>query len=104
MTAFKEAVDDFLAQKRIAVAGVSRSGSAAANVIYRKLRDTGYQVFAVNPNAGEVDGDKCYPDLKSIPEGVDGVVVATHPKVSAQIVRDSVDVGVSRICMHRSFG
>ncbi len=104
MSALKEAVDDFLAQKRIAVVGVSRSGSAAANVIYRKLRDTGYQVFAVNPNAGEVDGDKCYPDLGSIPEGVDGVVVATHPKVSAKIVRDSVDIGVSRIWMHRSFG
>ena len=73
----KEAVEDFLAQKRIAVAGVSRNGSQPANFIYRKLRGAGYQVFAVNPSAKELEGDRCYPDLASIPETVDGIVIAT---------------------------
>ena len=104
MTTMLEAVDDFLAQKRIAVAGVSRSGSEAANTIYRKLRNAGYEVYATNPNADEVEGDPCYPDLASLPEKVDGVVIATHPEVTEQIVRACADQGIGRVWIHRSFG
>ena len=104
MSTLKESVNDFLAQERIAVAGVSRSGDAAANLIYRKLRDAGFQVFAVNPNAEEVEGDTCYANISSIPHGVDGVVIATQPQVTDQIVRECADAGVSHIWMHRSFG
>ena len=104
MSTLKESVDDFLAQERIAVAGVSRSGDAAANLIYKKLRDAGFQVFPVNPNAEEVEGDTCYANISSIPQGVDGVVIATQPQVTDQIVRECADAGVSRIWMHRSFG
>lgn len=104
MTTLKEAVDDFLAQERIAVAGVSRSGDVAANAIYRKLRDAGYQVYPTNPNADTVEGDACYSDLKSIPGGVSGVVVATHPDVTYAVVQECVDIGVKRIWLHRSFG
>ena len=104
MSTLKESVNDFLAQERIAVAGVSRSGDAAANLIYKKLRDAGFQVFPVNPNAEEVEGDTCYANISSIPQGVDGVVIATQPQVTDQIVRECADAGVSRIWMHRSFG
>ncbi|MGD2216179.1 MAG: CoA-binding protein [Gemmatimonadales bacterium] len=100
----QEAVQRFLAQKRIAVAGVSRNKSEAANVVYRKLRASGYEVFPVNPNAETVEGDACYPDLKSVPGGVDGVVIATRPAVTEQVVRECADLGVSRVWMHRSFG
>ncbi len=100
----KEAVEDFLAQKRIAVAGVSRNGSQPANFIYRKLRGAGYQVFAVNPSAKELEGDRCYPDLASIPETVDGVVIATHPKATLNVVHECEELGISRAWMHRSFG
>ncbi|UCC75119.1 MAG: CoA-binding protein [Gemmatimonadota bacterium] len=100
----REAVEDFLAQKRVAVAGVSRDGNSAANLIYRKLRSSGYEVFAVNPNAAMVEGDACYPDLKSIPGGVDCVVIATHPRVTGQVVRECAELGITRVWMHRSFG
>lgn len=63
MLTLKEAAQEFLAQKRIAVAGVSRQGDTAANAIYKKLRDSGYEVFPVNPNAAEVEGDRCYATL-----------------------------------------
>ena len=96
-------IEDFLAQKRIAVAGVSRTRQDAANTIYKKLRDTGYQVFPVNPNAQIVEGDTCYPDLKSIPDGVHGVVIATSPEAAESIVRECAEVGVSRVWMHRAF-
>lgn len=104
MPTLDEAARDFLAQKRIAVAGVSRGSLEAANTVYRKLRKVGYQVFAVNPNAEEVEGDPSYPDLKSIPDGVDAVVAATHPEVTLQVVRECADLGISRVWMHRSFG
>jgi hypothetical protein len=104
MPTLKESVDDFLAQKRIAVVGVSRSGRQAANTVYRKLRGAGYQVFAVNPNADEVEGDTCYPNLTSIPGGVEAVVIAATPEVTESVARDCAEQGISRVWMHRSFG
>jgi len=96
--------DDFLAQKRIAVAGVSRDtrGHAAANLIYRRLKSTGHDVFAINPNMAAFDGDRCYADVTSVPGGVDGVVIVTRPETTEQIVRDCFDAGVRRVWMHRS--
>ncbi len=98
------AIEEFLAQRRIAVAGVSRNKNEAANAVYRKLRGAGYEVFAVNPNAQTVEGDPCYPDLRSVPGGIDGVVIATHPAVSEQVAQECAQLGVSRVWMHRSFG
>ena len=99
------AVGEFLAQKRIAVAGVSRTDThEAANTIYRRLRDAGHEVFAVNPHAEAVEGDACYPDLAAIPGGVGAVVVVTHPEVTPEIVRQCVDLGIGHVWMHRSFG
>lgn len=101
---WNDAITEFLAQKRIAVAGVSRTKTEAANAILRKLRDSGYEVFAVNPRATELEGVTCYPDLASLPEGVDAVVVATHPKVAPTVVRECADLGIRHVWMHRSFG
>ena len=104
MTALKEATEEFLAQKSVAVAGVSRSSGEAANLVYRRLRDRGYTVFAVNPNATTVEGDRCYPDLKSISEEIDGVVVATTPAVAERVVEECAELGIERVWLHRSFG
>ncbi len=104
MSTLREQADDFLAQKRIAIAGVSRHGDQPANLIYRKLRDAGHEVFATNPKMSEAEGDACYPDLASIPGGVDAVVVATPPSAAESIVRQCSKLGVSRVWMHRSFG
>ena len=97
---FKEKAQDFLAQERIAVAGVSRTRQDAANLIYKKLRDTGHQVFAVNPKADEVEGDVCYANMQAIPGGVDGAVIVTKPALTEQIVRDCAEAGVPRVWMH----
>jgi predicted CoA-binding protein len=99
-----EPVADFLRGKRIAVAGVSRQPNQAANAVYRKLRACGYETFPVNPNASEVEGAACYPDLRAVPGPLDGVVVATHPKVAADLVRQCAEQGIPRIWFHRSFG
>lgn len=104
MNRLDQAAQEFLDFKRIAVAGVSRKGDVAANIVYKKLRTSGYQVFPVNPNADEVEGDKCYPDLSSIPVGVEGVVIATHPDITPEIVEECGKLGINHVWMHRAFG
>ena len=104
MTTLHQAVDDFLAQKRIAIVGVSRDSAQAANLVYRNLRKAKYEVFAVNPNATEVEGDACYADLKSVPGGVDAAMVVTTPRVADDVVRDCSELGIRRVWMHRGVG
>jgi uncharacterized protein len=104
MTKLPTQVAQFLNKRCIAIAGVSRNSSQPANAIYRKLRDSGHQVFAVNPNATQVEGVPSYPDLRSVPESVEAVVIATHPNVSARLVRDCGELGIRHIWFHRSFG
>ena len=104
MAKVPEQVAKFLSGSRFAVAGVSRQPGQAANGVFRKLRDSGYEVFPVNPNASETEGAKCYPDLGSIPAAIDRVVVVTHPSVSAALIRQCVDRRVGQVWFHRSFG
>jgi len=99
-----KSVTEFLSGRRFAVAGVSRDPAQPANAVYRRLRDAGYEVFPINPNASEVEGTTCHPDLASIPDPIDGVVIATHPAVSAAVVRQCAERGVRRVWFHRSFG
>lgn len=99
-----DAAQDFLAQPRIAVAGVSRHANQPANFIFRKLRAAGREVFPVNPATAEAEGVACYPDLRSIPGGVTAVVIVTPPQAAADVVRECVPLGITRVWLHRSFG
>ncbi len=104
MNKLKEAADTFLKLKKIAVVGVSSKGDVAANAVYKKLRSQGYRVYAVNPNNETVEGDPCFPTLKSIPDDVEGVVIGTHPDITPKIVDDCIETGVKHVWIHRSFG
>lgn len=105
MLTIREAASRFLANKRIAVTGVSRAAQGhGGNVVYQRLRDRGYEVFAINPNADEVEGDRCYHDLKSVPGGVDAVVVATRPEAAEATMGECVELGIGQVWMHRAFG
>ncbi|MGD2101685.1 MAG: CoA-binding protein [Acidimicrobiia bacterium] len=105
MMRIKEAATEFLANKRIAVTGVSRTPeNHGSNVVYKRLRERGYEVFAINPNADEVEGDKTYPDLASIPGGVDAVVIGTRPETAVATMQECADLGIGQVWMHRAFG
>jgi len=104
MVKMPESVAEFLGAKCIAVAGVSRDSRHAANAVFRKLHTAGYEVFPVNPNASEVEGAKCYPNLGSISRSIDGVVIATRPEVAIEVVHQCSDRNVQRVWLHRSFG
>jgi predicted CoA-binding protein len=102
MPKMKVAASEFLATKRVAVTGVSRKAeSHGANVVYQRLRQRGYQVFAVNPNADEVEGDPCYHDLKSIPGGVGWVLIGTKPETADATVHECEELGIKRVWMHQ---
>jgi predicted CoA-binding protein len=99
-------VQDFYALKRIAVAGVSRDNSRhpVGNLIFHRLKSTGHEVFAVNPHMQTFEGEPCYPDVQSIPGGVEGVVIITRPEATDQIVHQCQQAGVNCVWMHQSFG
>jgi predicted CoA-binding protein len=101
----KEAAAHFLAHRRIAVTGVSRASEGhGSNVVYKRLRERGYEVVAVNPNAEQVEGDPCYHDLHSVPGGVDAIVIGTSAAHADGTMREAVELGITDVWMHRSFG
>ena len=104
MAIIPQSISEFLAGKTIIVAGVSRSGSTPANAIFRRLSETGHDVIPVNPNASELEGRRCYKDIHSVPGPIHGVMVVTHPSISAEVARAALERGVKHIWFHRSFG
>jgi uncharacterized protein len=105
MQNMRDAANAFLANRRIAVTGVSRSSKEhGSNFVYKRLRERGYEVFAVNPNADTVEGDPCYHDLKSIEGGVEAVVIGTRPEVAIDTMRECAELGIGNVWMHRGPG
>ncbi len=93
----KAAIDGFMSQPILAVAGVSRNPANFGNAAYRGFKSKGYQVLAVNPNLQQIEEDPCYPSLKALPEKVGGLLVFTKPTVSEQLVREAVELGIANI-------
>jgi predicted CoA-binding protein len=105
MTEIEKAATEFLRHQRVAVTGVSRTpGSHGSNAVYKRLRERGYDVFAVNPNADEVEGDKAYRDLAAIPGGVEAVVIGTRPERADATMRECAELGIEHVWMHRGPG
>jgi predicted CoA-binding protein len=97
----RAAVDDFLAQRTLAVVGVSRKGQKFGNMAFRELKNKEYQVFPVNPNAEEIEGERCYPSLKALPKEVGGVLIVVPPEQTEQVVRDAAEAGIRRVWMQQ---
>ncbi|MEN0071366.1 MAG: CoA-binding protein [Propionicimonas sp.] len=103
MVTIAEAAHGFLACRRIAVTGVSRTpGSHGSNVVFDRLVERGYEVFAVNPNATEIAGRPSYPTIAAIPGGVEAIVIGTAPSRALETMKEAVDLGVHHVWMHRS--
>ena len=104
MPTLRAAAEAFLAQRRIAVAGVSRDPKQPANLIFRRLRDGGHETFALNPHADTVEGEPAYASVADVPGGVDGVVVCTTPAAALDVIADCAAAGVPRVWLHRGIG
>jgi len=94
-------VTDFLAQRKLAVVGISRNGKGFGNVIYKELRARGYQVFAVHPQASEINGSACSPSVRQLPEPVGGVVIVVPPRETEKVVQEVAQAGIPRIWMQQ---
>jgi hypothetical protein len=94
-------VYDFLAQRSLAIVGVSRSGKKFGNTIYKTLKERGYRLYPVHPQAETVEGDPCYRSLGVLPEKVGGVVVCVPPYQTEQVVHDAFAAGIERVWMQQ---
>lgn len=94
-------VDEFLNQEKLAVVGVSRKKSKFGNAIFRELKKKGFDVYPINAHADTIEGEKCYPDLKSLPETVGGAVIVVPPAQTEQVVKDAKDAGIPRVWMQQ---
>lgn len=104
MATLAQAAETFLSQRRIAVVGVSRDSRQPANFNFRKLRDTGRTVFAVNSAGAHAEGGPCYPNLRAIPGGVDAALVFTPPAATPGVVRECAELGIRHVWIHRGLG
>ncbi len=93
----RAAVEEFLSQRVLAVAGVSKNKKKFGNTIFRELKAKGYRLFPVNPNAADIDGEKCYSSLRDLPEEVGGVIIVTPPSETEKVVNDAVAAGIRRV-------
>lgn len=97
-------VEEFLAQRRLAVVGVSNASSNFGRTIYRELRDRGYEVVAVNPHVDSVDGDRCHPELAAVPGTLDGVIVMVQQDDAVEVVRACIALGIPRVWLFKGLG
>jgi len=98
--ASEERIKAFLEKRNVfAVVGASRDPQKYGYQVYRDLKNAGYKVYPVNPNAQEVLGDKCYPSLEELPERPDVVVVVVPPRVTEQIVKACKELGIRKVWM-----
>jgi uncharacterized protein len=94
-------IDDFLAQKTLAIVGVSRGGKKFGNAILRDLTTLGYRLFPIHPNAGELDGVRAYPSFVALPEPVGGVIVVVPPARAENVVKEAAAHGIRRVWLQQ---
>lgn len=93
----KETIDEFLAQSSLAIVGISRDGKKFGNYAFRDIKTKGYTLYIIHPNAEQLEGQRCYPDFKSLPEIPGGVLVVVSPIHSEQVVKAAAEAGIRRI-------
>jgi predicted CoA-binding protein len=99
--ATRQAVEGFLAQKRLALAGASRKGRKFGNLVLKSLRKKGYEVFPIHPTAEELSGVRCYPSLAELPKEVGGLVLVVPPAQTEKLVQEAAAAGIKRIWMQQ---
>jgi uncharacterized protein len=99
-----EIIEDFLAQKRIAMVGISRDPANLSVKLFEELCRRGYDVVPVNPNTTEVQGRRCFARVQDIQPPVEGALVMTSPEVTETAVNDCAEAGIPRVWMYRATG
>jgi len=95
----EENIARFLRLKSVAVVGASRDRGKYGNIVYRRLRELGVRVYAVNPSASTIEGDPSYPGLDRLPDRVEGAVIVVPPAETEKIVRQAAAAGIRSVWM-----
>jgi len=99
-----ETIDDFLAQKRIAMVGISRGPRSFSILLFEELCRRGYDVVPVNPNTSNVMGRCCFARVQDIQPPVGGALLMTPPEVTDTVVSDCAEAHIPRVWMYRAAG
>jgi predicted CoA-binding protein len=99
-----ETIEDFLAQKRIAMAGISRDPKSFSASLCEELCRRGYDVVPVNPNTAEVQGRRCFARIQDIQPPVEAALLMTSPEATEEVVQDCAEAGIRRVWMYRAAG
>ncbi len=100
----KQTIDAFIAADKIAIVGASpRPGNFGLGLM-KELKKEGYTVYPVNPKCNEIEGEKCYPTVADLPEGVENVLVVVNPALAEEIAQQCVNSGIKRVWLHQGAG
>lgn len=104
MPSLDNLVQNFLAQKKIAIVGISDKRETGCNMAYERFKAAGYTVYPINPRLSQYQGATCYPNLSAIPEKPDAIFILANPKVTDEIVEEAISLGVKHLWMHCMMG
>jgi predicted CoA-binding protein len=94
-------IETFVQGKRLAVVGASRTGKKFGNIAYKELKERGYQVYLIHPEAQEIDGERCYPNLSAVQGKVDGVLVSVPPKQAVNVLKEAAAAGMKNVWLQQ---
>lgn len=100
-------IENFLAQKRIAVVGMPRERSHDNMLLYQLFEELcrrGHEVLPVNPQASEILGHQCFARVQDIHPAPDAALLLTSPAVTNSVVRDCAEAGIRQVWMYRGGG
>jgi predicted CoA-binding protein len=100
----KTAIEDFMAQRRLAFVGVSHDPKDFSVAVYHQLAKSGYELVPINAHGGEVDGTPMLRSVAELAEPVDGAIVMVRAEAAAGVVRECIDAGVPRVWLHKGAG
>ena len=97
-------IADFLAQRELALLGMSRNGRKFGNAIFKELIRKNYRVYPVHPQAGSIQGQKCWPNVLDLPVKVGGAVIVLPPAQTEKALQDIARAGIKRVWMQQGSG
>ncbi len=94
-------ISDFLAQRRLAIVGISRQPNDFSRMLFRAFRERAFDVVPVNPTVAQIEDTPCYSRVQDIQPPVEAVLLMTAPAVTDEIVKDCAAAGIRRVWMCR---
>jgi len=94
-------IEQFVAQRHVAVAGISRNPHKFGNAIFKELKKQGYILYPMSRHMQEFEGVRCYPDISSLPEEVSAIVINTKPEQTAGLIKEAEAKGIRQIWLQQ---